>query len=78
MPSKPPPTYGTIARKLTQLGFARQPTTGKHVYYRHPNGAVILLPNRTHTARVGRLHLAMIARVLEDYQLVGKNGQPVG
>lgn len=77
MPASKHVTYGSMARRLRSLGFTRQATKGKHLYYRHPDGAIILLPPGTDKTRLRPVHLTMIRSVLRDHNLVDDQWQPV-
>jgi predicted RNA binding protein YcfA (HicA-like mRNA interferase family) len=64
------PTYRKVFHRLNKLGFALQPTKGKHLYFQHPNGAVILLPPVRATAKLNPLHEVMIRATLKNYGLI--------
>lgn len=74
MQSKKPPTYESVARRLRKFGFTRQHTEGEHLFYLHPNGAVILLPPGKPKDRVSSLHQVMIRSVLKNHGLIPDNG----
>ena len=60
----PPTTFRRLDRILRRLGFESRPGKGSHVFYSHPDGRTVSLPN--HRRDIGS---ELIAKILRDAKL---------
>ncbi|MDJ0601479.1 MAG: hypothetical protein QNJ37_21875 [Crocosphaera sp.] len=64
--------YNELERIIFSLNFRLLSTEGEQKVFKHPNGALIILPHYLDNQLVSETHLVAISRILDEFDIINK------
>ncbi|GBF80786.1 type II toxin-antitoxin system HicA family toxin [Aphanothece sacrum] len=64
--------YRELEKVILSLNFISLSTEGTQKVFEHPSGALIILPDYSENQEVSPTHIAAIARILDEFNIMNK------